>query len=97
MNLRFAAFLLLGLLALAMFSFAITGKKSQNMKLRWALGTAALATLALAMAACGGGGGGGGVTHDLGTPAGTYSLTVTGTLAGSGTLQHSTTLTLKVN
>jgi trimeric autotransporter adhesin len=49
--------------------------------------------------ACGGsgaGGGGGGV--DPGTPAGAYTLTVSGTYAsGTTTLQHNITLTLKVN
>ena len=40
--------------------------------------------------------GGGGNTNP-GTPAGTYTLTVTGTLSGSTTLQHSTTLTLQVS
>lgn len=54
--------------------------------------------LALAFVACGGGGGGGGGgTLNPGTPAGSYTLTVTGT-TGSGTaaVSHRMTLTLVV-
>lgn len=53
--------------------------------------------LALALAGCGGGGGGGSLSTS-GTPAGTYNLTVTGTVgSGSTALSHSVTLTLKVS
>jgi hypothetical protein len=53
--------------------------------------------LVLLWAACGGGGGAPPAPHP-GTPAGTYTLTVTGTVTtGSGNLSHGLTLTLKVN
>jgi hypothetical protein len=52
--------------------------------------------LALLWAACGGGGAA--PPPHPGTPAGTYTLTVTGTVTtGSGNLSHDLTLTLKVN
>jgi hypothetical protein len=62
---------------------------------------AAAMLLALTLAGCGGGsagGGAGGGSTNPGTPAGTYTLTVTGT-AGSGStaLTHNMTLTLSVS
>jgi hypothetical protein len=55
--------------------------------------------LTLALAGCGGGGGGGGTaTSNPGTPAGTFPLTVKGTVgSGSSALNHSVTLTLTVS
>jgi len=54
--------------------------------------------LALVMTTCGGGGGGGGGSSNPGTPAGSYTLTVTGTFgSGSTALSHSITLTLNVS
>ncbi len=93
-GLRFLSILLLGLFAAVSWAFGFARRQPQSRKLRWGLGTAALAMLALAMAACGGGGGG--VIHDPGTPAGTYTLTVTGATSGSANLRHSVTLSLKV-
>ena len=72
-------------------------KTPRHLALRWALSGSALVLLALLLAACGGGGGGGGGGHtNPGTPAGTSSLTITGTVSGSNALQHATTLTLQV-
>lgn len=54
--------------------------------------------LTLALAGCGGVGGSANVTHNPGTPAGTYKLTVSGTVgSGSSALSHSMTLTLNVS
>jgi len=70
-------------------------------RLAWRRAWAPLAVAMLSVAlwaGCGGGGGGGGTPTPRGTPAGTYSLTVTGTYtSGTTTLQHNVTLTLKVN
>jgi hypothetical protein len=55
--------------------------------------------LMLALAACGGGGGGAGGSGPTnpGTLAGTYSLTITGTIpVGSSTITHTITLSLTV-
>jgi hypothetical protein len=47
---------------------------------------------------CGGGGGGGGGTHTIqGTTAGTYTVTVTGKDASTGSITASTTVTVAVN
>jgi hypothetical protein len=57
------------------------------------LGLTMLALL-VALPSCGGGGGGGGHQQDLGTPAGSYTVTVTAT-AGSLSQQGSFTLTVQ--
>ncbi len=58
------------------------------------LGLAAMLLMALVWAGCGGSN----VVHNPGTPAGTYSLTVTGTVtSGSNALKHSLTLNLTVS
>jgi len=89
--------LLLGLLAMAGLAAIIS--RLPLRRRRWALAWCGMGLFALAVASCGGGGGGvgGGVTTNPGTPAGTYTLVVTGTAAGAANLTHSMTLTLTVN
>jgi len=64
----------------------------------FALAPLLLISIAMLLSSCGGGGSGGsGGGGNPGTPAGTYTLQVTGTFSsGSTTLTHSTNLTLGV-
>jgi hypothetical protein len=75
-------------------------RKSATARLRPALaGIAMLIVLALGMAACGGGSSSGstGGNSNPGTPAGRYSLTVTGSATtGSVTVTHDAVLSLTV-
>jgi ABC-type glycerol-3-phosphate transport system substrate-binding protein len=60
--------------------------------------TTCLAVILLLVAASVACGGGSTVTHTPGTPAGTYTLTVTATVtSGSATLTHNLVLTLAVD
>jgi hypothetical protein len=71
-----------------------SGKLVGTRRLRASMMLIALGmTLAMAVAGCGGGASTA-VTHNAGTPAGTYPLTVTGTAGG---VTHSVTLTLIVS
>ena len=90
-------------LVLVALAWAILGRKLPVTQ-RWRTAPVLLGAgllLALALAACGGGssgGGGGGGQTNPGTPAGTYTLTVTGTVtSGSQTVNHNYQLTLTVS
>jgi hypothetical protein len=89
--------LLMLALAFAAMAWAI-GHRTQPGVSRWRSTIVLLAwglLLTLALAGCGGSAS---VTHNPGTPPGTYTLTVTGsTGSGSATLSHSVTLTLTVS
>lgn len=80
------------LMTLASFFFLLPQRKRPVWLLRGA--TLALSLLVLAaLSSCGGGGG----SHGGGTPAGTYTLTITGACSsGSSTLTHNAILTLVV-
>jgi len=82
------------------FRAALAGLKPGATRLRWAILSAALLAMLL-WASCGGGGTSMNFSSG-GTPAGTYTLTVTGTYSNStgstpGTLTNATTVTLRVN
>jgi len=85
---------LLALLAALTALWALGERRLNLSPVRWPpLGVGLM--FLLLWAACGGGGGGGGPPPPKpGTPAGTYTLTVTAT---SGGVSHTTSLTLKVN
>jgi len=76
----------------------VARRRAQRIATRWYLGVAmSFALLLLALTVPGCGGGGAVAQHNPGTPAGTYSLTVTGTVtSGSATLTHSVTLKVTV-
>jgi hypothetical protein len=94
--------LLILALVLATMAWAVTRRNQPGVR-RWQSAMVSLAAgllLTLALAGCGGGGGGGSTppTSNPGTPAGNYTLTVTGTAgSGSSALSHNVTLTLTVS
>jgi uncharacterized repeat protein (TIGR03803 family) len=91
---RWPEVLLLGMMALlgALALGSARRAAGRLPRLRWAAMGAVLALLALLVASCGGGGGGS--PSNPGTPAGTYTLSVTASTSGG--FLHSTSLTLTV-
>jgi len=85
---------LLWLMAFASLAMLAAARRDGWAWLRKATPLGALLFVVLLWSACGGGGGGAPPPEQKGTPAGTYSLTITGT---SGGASRSTTLTLHVN
>jgi len=83
----------LALAAVGAIVAALRAYKSQRRRLAVSL-PVALLFLILLLKVAGCGGGGGGTPPPNGTPAGTYTVTVTGT---SGTTTHNTTVMLNVN
>ncbi len=77
--------------AFALLLFVCNGATRRRAALEMAF---AVVILTATLSACGGGGGGGGSTGSTGTPPGKYSITITGT---SGSLIHTTTVSLTVN
>jgi hypothetical protein len=92
--------LLMLILGLAAIAWGLVLRN--QLRKRWQYKAVLIATgllLSLSLAGCGGGGGGGGPVgpSNPGTPAGTYTLTVTGTTgSGSSLLTHTVSLTLTV-
>jgi hypothetical protein len=82
------------LLLASLMAAAASGRRvtAMNRNFRFLLRFSALILLLMLWATCGGGGGGGSF-QQTGTPAGTYTITVTGS---SGSLNHNTTLKLTV-
>src|SRR5207249_11156581 len=89
--------LVLALMMLASL-LGVARRRTQRIAIRWRLGVAmSFALLLLALTVPGCGGGGAVAQHNPGTPAGTYSLTVTGTVtSGSATLTHNVVLKVTV-
>lgn len=84
-----------GVALAGLLGLMVTPRKMRG--LRAMLGALVLAGLWLPLAGCGGGGsGGGGKSGDPGTPAGSYTVSVTAADNAGGT-QQSVQLTLKVN
>jgi hypothetical protein len=91
---------LLWLLALVGLAALLAVWRLRALKPAPTLALAGMLLLILVWAACGGGGGFVSTNGPSGTPAGSYSLKITGTYTSTSagtTLSHDTTLTLKVN
>jgi hypothetical protein len=98
-GLLLSAALAVGLATRAHWGAPGRGTGSTRMSFNISIIAGVLVALALIVSGCGGGGSGGGAPiHNPGTPAGTYTLMLTGTAtSGSTTLTNDLKLTLTVN
>jgi len=91
--LRFGVQLLLALILFTLRARFRTAMVWRKLGFAYALVLVSVLSIGAYVSGCGGGGGGGGSQHNPGTPAGTYTMTVSG---ASGGVSHTQKLNLTV-